>query len=139
MIAPNHPKLSVRRQCKLLEVNRNRLKKTVTVTEEDCRIMADLDVIYLEKPFYGQRKLLRELRKVGWIIGRKRVGRLMQIMDTKNLPGVQKGLFDFLACENLYKFLFLNENHSSLLKNWTEKRFQTCGDFWFREGGYFSP
>ena len=85
MIAPNHPKLSVRRQCKLLEVNRNRLKKTVTVTEEDCRIMADLDVIYLEKPFYGQRKLLRELRKVDWIIGRKRVRRLMQIMGIEAL------------------------------------------------------
>jgi len=48
MIAPNHPKLSVRRQSKLLRVNRNRLKKPVTVSEEDQRIMNDLDVIYMK-------------------------------------------------------------------------------------------
>ena len=29
-------------------------------------MMRDLDVIYTKWPFYGQRKLMRELRKLGW-------------------------------------------------------------------------
>jgi len=85
MITPNHPKLSVRRQSKLLKVNRNRLKKPIAVSEEDQLIMKDLDTVYTEKPFYGQRKLLRELLKYGWQVGRKRVRRLMQIMGIQAL------------------------------------------------------
>jgi putative transposase len=66
MIKNDHPKLSVRRQCKLLAVNRNRLAPRPTkLTEEDEPLMRDLDVIYTKWPFYGQRKLMRELRKLG--------------------------------------------------------------------------
>ena len=35
-------------------------------TQEDELMMRDLDVIYTKWPFYGQRKLMRELRKLGW-------------------------------------------------------------------------
>ncbi len=85
MIIRNHPQLSIRRQCELLGVNRNRLKKPDRINEEDREIMRDLDEIYLALPFYGQRKLLRELRKKGWKIGRKRVRRLMRIMGIEAL------------------------------------------------------
>ena len=47
MIEKDHPDISVRRQCKLLEVNRNRLKPRQTkVTEQDELIMKNLDEIY---------------------------------------------------------------------------------------------
>lgn len=86
MIEKDHQKLSVRSQCKLLAVNRNRLKPRKTkITEEDELIMRDLDELYTKWPFYGQRKLLRELRKYGWKIGRKRTRRLMQIMGIEAL------------------------------------------------------
>ena len=86
MIENDHPKLLVRRQCKLLAVNRNRLAPRPTkLTEEDELIMRDLDVIYTKWPFYGQRKLMRELRKLGWTIGRKRTRRLMKIMGIEAL------------------------------------------------------
>ena len=85
MITPNHPKLSVRCQCKLLDVNRNRLKKAVSISDEDHAIMRDLDEIYTAIPFYGQRKLLRELRNKGWRIGRKRTRRLMRVMGIEAL------------------------------------------------------
>ncbi len=86
MIEKDHPKLSVRRQCDLLEVNRNRLDKPQTKSsEEDELIMKDLDIIYTKWPFYGQRKLKRELRKRGWKIGRKRTRRLMKIMGIEAL------------------------------------------------------
>lgn len=86
MIETEHPKLSVRKQCELLEVNRNRLSKGKTkVSEEDTQIMKALDVIYTKWPFLGQRKLQRELCDQGWNIGRKRVRRLMKVMGIEAL------------------------------------------------------
>ena len=47
MIEKDHPDISVRRQCKLLEVNCNRLKPRQTkVDEQDELIMKNLDEIY---------------------------------------------------------------------------------------------
>ena len=86
MIEKGHPKLSVRSQCTLVDVNRNRLKPRQTkITEQDELIMKDLDEIYTKWPFYGQRKLGRELLKYGWSIGRKRTRRLMKIMGIEAL------------------------------------------------------
>lgn len=86
MIEKDHPQLSVRTQCKLLEVNRNRLTPRATkLTGEDETIMKELDVIYTRWPFYGQRKLQRELWKLGWKIGRKRTRRLMKTMGIEAL------------------------------------------------------
>lgn len=43
--------------------------------------MRRLDELHLRWPFYGSRKLMRELRKEGIVINRKRVQRLMRLMD----------------------------------------------------------
>jgi putative transposase len=64
----------------LLGVNRNRLGVAPRASEEDQRVMRDLDELHTRWPVYGQRKLLRELRGQGWSIGRKRVRRLMRLM-----------------------------------------------------------
>ena len=108
MIEKDHPGLSVRSQCELLDVNRNRLKPRQTkVTEEDELIMRDLDEIYTKWPFYGQRKLCRELRKYGWNIGRKRTRRLMQIMGIEALvpkPSLSKPNKD----HKIYPYLLRN-------------------------------
>jgi putative transposase len=80
MIEKNHPELSLRRQCSLLDVNRNRLESRPKVSAEDQEIMGDLDELHTRWPFYGQRKLVRELRNRDWRVGRKRVRRLMKVM-----------------------------------------------------------
>lgn len=86
MIENQHPKLSIRKQAKMLGVNRNRLKPSRPKTsKEDLEIMKLLDVIYMECPFYGQRKLRLELREHGYKIGRSRVRRLMKIMGIEAL------------------------------------------------------
>ena len=86
MIDTKHPKLSVRKQAELLDVNRNRLKaRQSKLTSEDHKIMSKLDEIYMECPFYGQRKLRLELHDDGYKIGRKRVRRLMKIMGIEAL------------------------------------------------------
>jgi len=86
MIENQHPKLSIRKQAIMLGVNRNRLKPSQPKTsKEDLEIMQTLDIIYMECPFYGQRKLRLELLDRGYKIGRKRVRRLMKIMGIEAL------------------------------------------------------
>lgn len=80
MIEKNHPGLSIRRQAELLDINRNRLSAPPAPSEEDQAVMRDLDELHLRWPFYGQRKLQRELCDRGRQIGRKRVRRLMKVM-----------------------------------------------------------
>ena len=41
-------------------------------------IMKEIDVIHTKEPALGQRKILKQLRKEGYTIGRKLVRRLMQ-------------------------------------------------------------
>jgi len=86
MIDTQHPNLSIRKQSEMLGVNRNRLKpRRSKHTEEDHSIMKKLDEIYMECPFYGQRKLRLELRDHGFKVGRNRVRRLMRIMGIEAL------------------------------------------------------
>ena len=81
MIERDHPQLSIRKQSQLLKVNRNRLEpRCVKMTTEDKKIMKQIDVIHTEWPFLGARKIVRELRDLGWRIGRRRCRRLMEIM-----------------------------------------------------------
>jgi putative transposase len=81
MIDPGHSKLSVRRQCALLKVNRNRLApRTPKRTGSDLSVMALIDEIHTAHPFLGARKIVRELRDRGWRVGRARVRRLMREM-----------------------------------------------------------
>jgi putative transposase len=94
MIENQHPKLSIRKQAKMLGVNRNRLKpRRPKTTKEDLKIIKIMDDLHMRLPFYGQRKLRLELRDLGYKVGRKRVRRLMVIMGIEALvpqPGTSK-------------------------------------------------
>lgn len=73
--------ISIRRQCELLELCRASLYyEPVEIDPADRRLMDAIDVEFTAVPFYGARKIARELRKKGWMVGRKRVGRLMRLM-----------------------------------------------------------
>ena len=86
MIEKDHGKLSVRKQCELLAVNRNRLGPPhPKATAEDLEIMRQIELIHTDFPFLGSRKIVRELRDVGWRIGRKRCRRLMKLMGIEAL------------------------------------------------------
>lgn len=113
MIEKDHPNLSIRQQSKLLHVNRNRLApRSSKQTQQDEEIMKDLDVIYTKWPFYGQRKLMRELRKLGWQIARKRTRRLMEIMGIEALvpkPNLSKPNKDHVKYPYLLRNLAITE------------------------------
>lgn len=76
-----HPELSIRRQCALLDVNRSSgYYEPVPESATNLRLMRWLDEQYLKTPFYGSRQMARELRRQGQVINRKRVQRLMRTM-----------------------------------------------------------
>ena len=82
MVEKDHPQLSVRKQCGLLAVNRNRLApKPAKKTGEDGRLMRLIDEIHLNEPTYGARRMCLILKRDhGLCPGRKRIRRLMRLM-----------------------------------------------------------
>lgn len=73
--------VSVRRQCELLSLNRSSFYyEPEPINPEDQAVMNQIDEIYTKCPFYGARKISRELKRLGFFVGRKRTGRLMRLM-----------------------------------------------------------
>jgi putative transposase len=109
MIEEHHSQLSVRKQCELLAINRNRLSpRKPKRVEGDESIMKEIDRIYTECPFYGARKIVLELRDAGIRIDRKRCRRLMRTMGiealvpkpTTSVPDKQHRKYPYLLREN---------------------------------------
>jgi len=73
--------LSIKRQAKLLALGRSSVYYTPRGTSQrDLVLMRRLDELHLQWPFYGSRKLHRELLKDGHEIGRRHVVTLMRKM-----------------------------------------------------------
>ena len=81
MIDREEPKLSLVRQCALLDISRSSLYYLPTEAgAEDMELMALIDQQYLKTPFYGSRRMTAWLRNHGHQVNRKRVRRLMQLI-----------------------------------------------------------
>jgi putative transposase len=81
MIEPDHPHLSVVRQCALVSIGRSTFYRAPSPeTAENLLLMRLLDEQFLETPWYGSRQMTRHLRRLGHAVGRKRVRRLMATM-----------------------------------------------------------
>jgi putative transposase len=81
MIEPDHPHLSVTRQCMLVSIGRSTFYRApATETAENLALMRLLDEQFLKTPWYGTRQMTRHLRRLGNPVGRKRVRRLMAKM-----------------------------------------------------------
>lgn len=80
-------KLPVQRRCSLLNISRSSAYYTAapTASDDDPVLMRLLDEIHLQLPFYGSRRLRDELGEYGWVVNRKRVRRLMQLMGLQAL------------------------------------------------------
>lgn len=85
----NTNKLSVRRQCALLSLNRSGLTyEPVGPTQDDIETMRRLDREYTKHPFYGSRKMVDALARKGRTVNRKCVQRLMRLMGIEAIaPG----------------------------------------------------
>jgi putative transposase len=81
LIELNHPDLSIRQQCELLDLNRASFYyQPVGETELNLSLMRLIDAQYTKTPFYGWPKMTVHLQKLGYPINHKRVQRLMQRM-----------------------------------------------------------
>ena len=81
MIEPDHPGLSISRQCELLGLSRaSYYRKAQGETGKNLELMRLIDEEYTHHPFYGSRKICCYLNRLGFKVNRKRVQRLMRLM-----------------------------------------------------------
>ena len=78
--------LSVSRQCEILELNRTGVYYTPRpVSEEDLILMRRIDELHLKHPFYGARRLAKQLVRDGFEVGRVHVATLMRRMGIETI------------------------------------------------------
>ena len=81
MIETNNSGISIRRQCELIGLNRSSLYyKPVGISDYNLLLMGIIDKQYTETPYYGIRRMTKELNNKGHKVNRKRVRRLMRLM-----------------------------------------------------------
>ena len=81
MVEPDHPELSVVRQCELISISRSGFYDQPTGESPlTLALMRLVDAQFLETPWYGSRQMARHLRREGHTVERKRVRRLMAKM-----------------------------------------------------------
>ena len=86
MVDPDHPQLSIQRQCQLLRVScSSYYYQPKKISEEELTLLRLLDEQYMKTPFYGSRKLTVFLCSMGYEINRKRVMRLMNQLGLQTI------------------------------------------------------
>jgi len=76
---------SMRRQCELLSVSRSSVYyEPVEPDAEELALMRRIDELHLKYPFFGSRKITQTLKAEGVQINRKRVQRLMRLMELES-------------------------------------------------------
>jgi len=81
MINPNHPRLGITRQCRLVSISRSTFYyQGKGESPLNLKLMRLIDEQWLKRPFFGSRRMARHLGRQGYCVGRKRVRRLMKKM-----------------------------------------------------------
>ncbi len=78
MIEPDHPQLSIVRQCELVLISRSGFyHRPAEETPLNLELMRRIDAQFLETPWYGLWQMARHLCREGYEVGRKPIRRLM--------------------------------------------------------------
>ncbi len=81
-----HPDLSIRRQCQMLNLARSGVYRTPrSANDNDLEAMRRIDALFTARPFFGARRIAKTLSEDGFPIDRKRVRRLMRKMGIEAL------------------------------------------------------
>ncbi len=76
---------SMRQQCELLGVARSSLYyEAVEPNAQELALMRQMDELHLAHPFFGSRMMTHTLKNKGYLVNRKRVQRLMRLMDLES-------------------------------------------------------
>jgi putative transposase len=93
-VEPEHPELSVARQCELLGLCRaSYYYRPVGESAENLELLRRLDEQYTRTPFYGVRRMTAVLRQAGYGVNPKRVRRLLRTLGLAALapqPGTSR-------------------------------------------------
>ena len=119
MIEPKHRKISVRRQCQLLALPRSSLYYLVAPeSDDDLRLMRQIDEVHMLYPFFGSRQMTRWLRRQGQEkINRKRVQRLMRLLGLEAIyrkPNLSRAN----AAHRIYPYLLRELNVTRANQVW---------------------
>lgn len=86
MIEPDHPQISIARQCDLVGLPRSSYYySSAGETAENLHLMRLLDEQYTRTPFYGVRRMTAWLRQQGYAVNAKRVARLLRTMGLETI------------------------------------------------------
>jgi putative transposase len=78
LVEPEHPSISIARQCELVDLARSSYYyQPMPVSEENLLLMRLLDEQYTRTPFYGIKKMTAWLETQGQEVNHKRVARLI--------------------------------------------------------------
>lgn len=86
MIEPEHPQISIARQCDLVGLPRSTYYyQTHGESAENLYLMHLLDKQYTDTPYYGVRRMTAWLRSQGYAVNHKRVARLLRTMGLETI------------------------------------------------------
>ena len=84
MIDAIHSDISIQRQCDLIGLSRSSYYYPANLnghqSPENLFHMSLIDQKYIERPFYGSRRMTHYLHNLGYQVNRKRIRRLMRLM-----------------------------------------------------------
>jgi len=120
MIEPANKKISILRQCDLLEISRNQYYyKAKPESSENIDIMVSIDRQYLKTPYYGVRRMTEQLkREMGLKINEKRIRRLMRKMGLEAIyrkPNLSKRN----QAQKVYPYLLRNIKAERVNQVWS--------------------
>mgnify|MGYP000005786337 CR=1 FL=1 len=104
MVNPDD-ELSVRQQCRLLDVSRSsHYYKPVDASDETLLLMRRIDELHLKRPSLGSRAIAKLLSTTDRRVNRKRIQRLMNLMDIESLapkpktslPDIENAAYPYL-------------------------------------------
>ena len=84
MVDPTSQILSIRKQCKLLNIHRSGLYyRPLYESALNLQLMKIIDREFFDKPFYGIRRMTHHLGHLGFKVNYKRIRRLYRLMDIR--------------------------------------------------------
>lgn len=108
-------KVSVLRQCNLLEINRSNVYYQTKIKDESM-IMNKIEELYRQNPIYGYRRIHACLQRAGEQINSKRVLRLMRQMGLRAIyPGPKTTIANRLGDKKPYLLnkISINKPHQA--------------------------
>ncbi len=118
MIDREDAQLSISRQCEIVGLARSVFYyQPALESQENLDLMAEIDRLYLKHPFYGTRRMSALLQEMGYLVNRKRVRRLYQLMGLEAI-GPKPSLSQSGKGHKIYPYLLRDLQISRVNQVW---------------------